>query len=34
MFLDKDGISYEYYTPPGLDIGASCGQFAMEEYLK
>ena len=24
----------EYYEPPGSDIGASCGQFTMEEYIK
>ena len=31
--LDQFNISSEYYIPPGLDIGASCGQFLMEEYL-
>ncbi len=29
--LDEAGILNEYYVPPGLDIGASCGQFLMEE---
>lgn len=28
--LDDQNIEYEYYKPPGLDIGASCGQFLME----
>lgn len=31
--LDKYGIKHEYYIPPGLDIGASCGQFLMDYYL-
>lgn len=26
-------IQYEYYKPPGLDIGSSCGQFLMDEYI-
>jgi adenine C2-methylase RlmN of 23S rRNA A2503 and tRNA A37 len=26
------GITTEFYTPPGRDIGASCGQFIAEEY--
>jgi 23S rRNA (adenine2503-C2)-methyltransferase len=32
-FNDYD-IKSEYYIPPGLDVGASCGQFLMEYYLK
>jgi 23S rRNA (adenine2503-C2)-methyltransferase len=32
--LDSCGITHEYYIPPGLDIGASCGQFLMDYYLK
>lgn len=28
------GIDCKYYTPPGLDVGASCGQFFEESYLK
>ena len=32
--LGKYNIGYEYYIPPGLDVGASCGQFLMEYYLK
>lgn len=31
--LGEIGISSEYYKPPGLDVGASCGQFLMDEYL-
>jgi hypothetical protein len=31
MFPDT-GIEVEYYTPPGLDIGASCGQFLLDYY--
>lgn len=27
-------ISSEYYIPPGLSIGASCGAFLMGEYIK
>lgn len=26
-------IPCEYYIPPGLDIGASCGQFLLDHYL-
>lgn len=33
-YLDLYGIKNEYYTPPGLDIGASCGQFLLDYYLK
>ena len=32
--FDTCGISYEYYIPPGLDIGASCGQFFMDYYVE
>jgi 23S rRNA (adenine2503-C2)-methyltransferase len=31
--FEMDGIDCEYYKPPGLDIGASCGQFLMDEYI-
>ena len=33
-YLDRYGIEHEYYIPPGLDIGASCGQFLMDYYLE
>ncbi len=33
-YFDKNGIQHEYYIPPGLDVGASCGQFLMDYYLK
>lgn len=33
-YFDKYGIQHEYYVPPGLDVGASCGQFLMDYYLK
>lgn len=33
-YLDKYSIKSEYYIPPGLDIGASCGQFLMDYYLE
>lgn len=32
-YLDLIGIDSEYYKPPGLDVGASCGQFLMDEYI-
>ena len=32
--FDTNGIDFEYYIPPGLDVGASCGQFLMDYYLK
>ena len=32
--LDKLGIQNEYYVPPGLDIGSSCGQFLLDYYFK
>ena len=28
------GVEIEYYVPPGLDIGASCGQFILDYYEK
>ena len=28
------GIKHEYYVPPGLTIGASCGQLSINEYIK
>lgn len=31
-YFERYGISHEYYKPPGLDVGASCGQFLMDEY--
>lgn len=33
-YLDKYNIQHEYYIPVGLDIGASCGQFLMDYYVK
>ena len=33
-YFYKYGIYHEYYVPPGLDVGASCGQFLMDYYLK
>lgn len=33
-YFEKNGIEHEYYIPPGLDVGASCGQFLMEYYYK
>ena len=32
--LTDHGISCEYYIPPGLDVGASCGQFLLDYYEK
>jgi 23S rRNA (adenine2503-C2)-methyltransferase len=32
FLLEEFGISTEYYEPPGKDVGASCGQFLMDEY--
>jgi len=31
--LDAFNIKFEYYIPPGLDVGASCGQFFMDNYI-
>lgn len=33
-YFEKNGIEHEYYIPPGLDVGASCGQFLMDYYYK
>ena len=33
-YFDKYSIDHEYYIPPGLDIGASCGQFLLDYYVK
>ena len=33
-YFNTYNIQYEYYIPPGLDVGASCGQFLMDYYLK
>ncbi len=32
--LGKEGITTEFYDPPGSDIGSSCGQFLMHYYEK
>jgi 23S rRNA (adenine2503-C2)-methyltransferase len=32
-YLDLIAVESEYYKPPGLDIGSSCGSFNIEEYL-
>jgi 23S rRNA (adenine2503-C2)-methyltransferase len=32
--LQENGIETEYYIPPALDIGGSCGQLLKEYYLK
>jgi len=33
-FLHANGIESESYTPPGADIGASCGQFTKTYYQR
>lgn len=33
-YFDKYSIAHEYYVPPGLSIGASCGSFLMDYYEK
>ena len=33
-YFDKYSIAHEYYVPPGLDCGSSCGAFLMDTYLK
>ncbi len=33
-YFDSNNIPHEYYIPPGLDVGASCGQFLMDYYLE
>jgi len=30
--MDNAGMTVEIYTPPGRDIGASCGQFDLQYY--
>lgn len=30
--LEKAGYSVEIYSPPGRDIGSSCGQFILDQY--
>jgi len=32
--LEREGITTEFYNPPGSDIGSSCGQFLMDYYVK
>ncbi len=32
QYFERYGIKHEYYIPPGLDIGASCGQFLLDYY--
>ncbi len=32
-YFNKNNIQHEYYIPPGLDVGASCGQFLLDYYL-
>jgi 23S rRNA (adenine2503-C2)-methyltransferase len=35
MYIVGDyGVRCEYYIPPGLDVGASCGQFLLDYYMK
>ena len=34
LYMEAFNIEWEYYTPPGLDVGASCGQFHTDYYLK
>ena len=33
-YFDSYNIPHEYYIPPGLSIGASCGQFLMDYYVE
>jgi 23S rRNA (adenine2503-C2)-methyltransferase len=33
-YFEPYNIESEYYIPPGLDVGASCGQFLLDYYLK
>jgi len=28
------GVETEYYVPPGISIGSSCGMFLMEQYIQ
>jgi 23S rRNA (adenine2503-C2)-methyltransferase len=30
--LERNGVEYEWYVPPGRDVGASCGQFMFDYY--
>jgi len=32
--LEKNGFKVEVYSPPGSDIGSSCGQFLLDQYVK
>ena len=32
--LENNGIKTEYYIPPARDVGGSCGQILVKEYLK
>lgn len=34
QYFERYGIKHEYYIPPGLDVGASCGQFLLDYYEK
>jgi adenine C2-methylase RlmN of 23S rRNA A2503 and tRNA A37 len=32
--LEQNGFTVEVYSPPGRDIGSSCGQFILDQYTK
>jgi adenine C2-methylase RlmN of 23S rRNA A2503 and tRNA A37 len=32
--LENEGFTVEVYSPPGRDIGSSCGQFILDQYSK
>jgi 23S rRNA (adenine2503-C2)-methyltransferase len=32
--LEERGFTVEIYSPPGRDIGSSCGQFILDQYTK
>ena len=32
--LQHTDTSHEYYEPPGIDVGASCGQFLLDYYYR
>lgn len=32
--LNNNNVNTEYYIPPARDIGGSCGQILVEEYLE
>jgi len=34
MQLEQNGFTVEVYSPPGRDIGSSCGQFIVDQYTK